>query len=63
MRRVAVWDKTLKPCPFCGGKAKIKHADYSNYSIYWVECTECRCELTASEKIGEAVERWNIRKG
>lgn len=35
--------KTLKPCPFCGGKAVLKQDsgfDYGSY-IYWVECSQC----------------------
>jgi len=28
----------LKPCPFCGSNASIKHNDQQ---YYWIDCDEC----------------------
>lgn len=34
--------ENLKPCPFCGGKGKVKAAkqDYVGFTI-WCECEKC----------------------
>lgn len=67
----------LKPCPFCGGKGKIKAAkkDRVGFTI-WCECEECyaktggycpeiKDEDCAIEEIDfcrkAAVEAWNRR--
>ena len=51
----------LKPCPFCGGMAKIhNYRDYRNY--YTVEC--CDCGIFVSDNYSreeDAVKGWNIR--
>lgn len=31
----------LKPCPFCGGKAKIISNIQDGYVYMWVQCTFC----------------------
>ncbi len=58
----------LKPCPFCGGEAKLRifpDEQVDGYNNYWVECdgfcttypsTACHHE----ESI--AVEEWNTRQ-
>jgi len=52
----------LKPCPFCGGEAKIATYDWG-YSVkeYWVYCS-CGCETKKFHSKEEAVENWNTRK-
>lgn len=69
--------ENLKPCPFCGGKGKIKAAkgDHAEFAI-WCECENCyaqsggysadiKNEDLAIENIdsckNEAVEAWNRR--
>lgn len=33
----------LKPCPFCGGKADIKHGTIFMDETYMVRCETCFC--------------------
>lgn len=53
----------LKPCPFCGGKARVRVSD--SISVMRIECTECHVATTTfiADSIGEseAVEAWNTR--
>lgn len=51
----------LKPCPFCGGEAKLDiFAD-----MYVVHCKNygCQCQTTAHCRKEDAVEAWNRRTG
>jgi Lar family restriction alleviation protein len=54
----------LKPCPFCGGKAKI----YQDIELHWawVSCSECdsvtaKWHSVKGEHIKAASEIWNKR--
>ena len=55
--------KELKPCPFCGGKARLDN----RFNWWWVACTSGRkiCKVNAStiqfDSPDEAVEVWNRR--
>ena len=49
----------LKPCPFCGGKAKLQ-GDESKYGCF-VVCTNCYAEMDYSETEVKAIEAWNKR--
>jgi len=61
---------TLKPCPFCGGRAKtIKHIGTTR--VFWTAyCTRCQVRQFRGnesdgylyESEGKAVEAWNTRK-
>lgn len=46
----------LKPCPFCGGKAKLMYAP-----DVWVECTSCGAQSRMCAMPETALERWNVR--
>ncbi len=53
----------LKPCPFCGGKAKLRYS----MPFSWVECTKCNASIDYKDRYemrdGEqkAVDMWNMR--
>ena len=53
----------LKPCPFCGGNARVEDMGWPHH----VYCTECGAKVT-SIKAGregeyESVAKWNRRIG
>lgn len=51
----------IKPCPFCGGEAKLEKMGYPHH----VYCTKCSARVTGKgfDKDGEqdAIKRWNTR--
>lgn len=53
----------LKPCPFCGGEAEIKHVDWfepGNYA-YGAKCEKCGAESRIGDTEAEAIAAWNTR--
>lgn len=56
----------LKPCPFCGGNAKVRETGYrkwdgSHRRFYIVECECCTVNIE-NDKKEEAITSWNTRK-
>lgn len=54
----------LKPCPFCGSKAKMERTPINLY--YYVICTNLECDATVGRfqpTEEEAVAVWNRRDG
>ncbi len=60
----------LKPCPFCGGKAKFQTVDKSmlyNRDLVWVFCSQCKAESNRFESnlyssaVEDAAKAWNRR--
>ena len=56
----------LKPCPFCGGKAKLKK--FKSKALfgtiaYYAECSVCKVRTEMSLEQEEPVEAWNRRAG
>lgn len=51
----------LKPCPFCGGKARVK--DYGNGETFRVVCENylCPAESFIYHTAQEAIDWWNRR--
>lgn len=53
--------KELKPCPFCGGEAKI--IENNHYTdIHSVMCKNCFSETDRYHTQEEAMAQWNKRK-
>lgn len=59
----------LALCPFCGGKAELRHNGNSPaYSYSYVACTKCHAQTVAFRVSSEyssdeaAIESWNNRK-
>ena len=51
----------LKPCPHCGGEARLYHDTASDYERDWsysVECTSCGGYFKTPE---QAISEWNRR--
>lgn len=48
-----------KPCPFCGGNAKLYKIDATN--SYVVECEKCYCKTSACIREERAIKVWNRR--
>lgn len=55
---------TLKPCPFCNGKARImlEEEDLPDTSFHNIYCTNCGAQIWVKSKT-EAIEKWNRRDG
>ena len=54
----------LKPCPFCGGKAIVRHSSLLRWCNEWaVECLVCSTIQGHEYKstAEEAVSMWNTR--
>lgn len=58
---------SLKPCPFCGGKAELHIetiTDDNGDAIearYWVECMWCHTKSGRSSAKDKALANWNRR--
>jgi len=58
-------DQTLKPCPFCGGKAKYQEMYWyeGNSSGEYVFCTKCRVQNQRKLRVDDPhpITAWNTR--
>ncbi len=52
----------LKPCPFCGGKAKLSNIG-AQAGLFCVKCDDCWAKsiFVDSHKQEEAIKAWNTR--
>ena len=50
-------DKKLKPCPFCGGEAKVRNF----ISGRDVHCKNCYASVKILDSNEEAIKAWNTR--
>ena len=63
--QIKAYEEQLKPCPFCGGKARL----YIRLGLWWVSCTTSReeCEVDCHTRVCDlpdmAVKIWNKRGG
>ena len=53
----------LKPCPFCGGEAKVFQDQHDNE--WCIACVNGDCEYcsNAYNNMQEAINKWNTRFG
>ena len=53
----------LKPCPFCGGKAKIVtwRDEKRRENPTKIKCVSCGCTSGVKNRIGKAAAAWNRR--
>lgn len=56
----------LKPCPFCGGNAKVETYKHPyGHTMYWVGCANEKCdvfpETPGYSERRNAVRSWNKR--
>ncbi len=54
----------LKPCPFCGGEAKLYVRSIHGLlfgDYYWVKCEDCNAETASDFEKSVAIEAWNRR--
>lgn len=47
----------LKPCPFCGGDARLD----SGFDSYWIECKHCGATAEGDKTHDTAIASWNKR--
>ena len=54
-------DEELKPCPFCGGEAKLENMGFPHH----VYCTNCGARVTGrgfgEDGEADAIRKWNQR--
>lgn len=52
----------LKPCPFCGGEAKLEHNYMTDYGdSYWVSCCSCNVSTDSDWAQESVIATWNKR--
>ena len=47
----------LKPCPFCGGEAKLQ-----GITVVWIKCKQCGVSTWGFKEEKRAIDLWNSRK-
>lgn len=54
-------DLTLKPCPFCGGEARLVK-DFCSFKDWnYVRCEECGAMTSTADNAYRAINYWNQR--
>lgn len=51
----------LKPCPFCGGEAKLIEEWDKGQTFYRPWCNECGVRMPRIRDVNKAVKFWNRR--
>lgn len=55
-------EKTLKPCPFCGGEAELQVEELDiNSLLGCVMCMECYATGAEKDNWSDAITSWNTR--
>lgn len=52
----------LKPCPFCGSKARIVSAGFECHYVRCSNTKDCGCKFEWFDTEAEAVAAWNRRE-
>ena len=52
-------EEKLKPCPFCGGRARIGTDGEEGHTVF---CTSCKVETNIYADERTAIEAWNRRE-
>lgn len=55
-------DERLKPCPFCGGEAKVAHEYTEEWKLEYVMCFRCGCSTPSAISEDTVIQIWNTRK-
>lgn len=60
------YEEQLKPCPFCGGKARI----FNSFGWFWAMCQGIECKINPRTRdyyidngLDGLVRAWNMREG
>lgn len=63
--QIKAYEEQLKPCPFCGGKARLKTWVIDLETYYIVNCRKCEVKPSTARhtNIKYAVKAWNKRGG
>ena len=68
---MAKFEQELKPCPYCGGKGKLK-TNRANFSFNigghksypasgcFIRCEKCHARTELKAQIGDVVNHWNL---
>ena len=61
--QIKAYEEQLKPCPFCGGKARLLTWDIDFKNCYIVCCRKCEVKPSTAThtNIEYAVKAWNKR--
>lgn len=52
----------LRPCPFCGGAAKLMGTDVKKGILaYFVQCIECSASSSFTHRKNLTIQKWNRR--
>ena len=53
-------DTKLRPCPFCGGKARAV-VDDATEELFLIQCADCKATTWEFEELEDAEKAWNRR--